>query len=62
MKAWSELKLSLVQSLPSCMEEWLCHPHIMSKLFLTKEGVVFGKRTMLKWADFDRRKVGSIRN
>ena len=61
MKAWWELKHNLVQSLPSCMEEWLHQPLIMNPLFLSKEGVMLGsKRTRLKWANFDRGEVGSV--
>ena len=57
MKAWWELKHNLVQSLPSCMEEWLCQPLIMSPLFLSEEGGMFVKRTSLKWADFIEEKL-----
>ena len=62
MKAWWDLKHNLVQSLPSCMEEWLCQPLIMNPLFLSEEGGMLGKRTRLKWADFDRGEAGSVRN
>ena len=62
MKAWWDWKHNLVQSLPLCTEEWLCHPLIMNPLFLTHRGAMFGKRTRLKWVDFDKGEVGSVRN
>ena len=57
MKAWGDLKHNFVQSLPSCTEDWLRQPLIMNSLFLTEEGVMLGKRTRLKWVDFDRGEV-----
>ena len=41
------------------MEEWLCQPLIIDPLFLTQEGVMLGKRTRLKWVDFDGGEVGT---
>ena len=58
MKAWWDLKHNLVQSLPSCTEEWLCQPLTMNPLFLLEKGVMLGKRARLKWDDFDRENLG----
>ena len=62
MKACWDLKHNLVQSLPSCMEEWLRQPLVMNPLFLSKRGEMLGKRTRLIWTDFDRGEVGLVRN
>ena len=62
MKAWWDLKHNLVQSLPSCMEKWLRQPCMMNPLLLLEERGILGKRTRLKWADFDIGEVGLVRN
>ena len=62
MKAWWDLKHNLVQSLPSCTEEWLCQILILNPLFTSEEGVMLGKRTRLNWVDFDKGEAESVGN
>ena len=62
MKAWWDLKHYLVQSLPSCKEEWLRQPLILNPLFTSEDGVMLGKRTRLNWADFDKGEAKSVGN
>ena len=62
MKAWWDLKHYLVQSLPSCKEEWLRQPLILNPLFTSEDEVMLGKRTRLNWADFDKGEAKSVGN